>query len=321
MNDLILNWKKISKILPREVKAANDRAPTLEEIQQLIQYPDRRIKSIIFTMVSSGIRLGAWDYIQWKHITPMKNEKGEIVAAKLVVYPGDIEQYYTFITPEAYNALNEWMNFRKSYGENITNESWVMRDIWQTTNVTYGANWGLATIPQQLKSSAIKRIIERALWEQGLRKKLSDGERRHEWKAAHGFRKFYQTTAEKYMKSINVEITMGHSIGTSSSYYKPTEKEVLDDYLKVVDALTISSNNTTLKKQVQKLEETNRTNEYIIRGKLQEKDEEIQSLKEQFSSMKNMLERLVKGLTESKDPDQVNVMSQSLFSSGVLKEM
>lgn len=31
------------------------------------------------------------------------------------------------------------MEFRVSYGENITGESWVMRDIWQTTNITYGA--------------------------------------------------------------------------------------------------------------------------------------------------------------------------------------
>ena len=51
-------------------------------------------------------------------------------------------------------------------------ESWVMRDIWQTTNVKYGAKWGLATMPKQLQSSAIKRLIDRALWEQGIRHQL-----------------------------------------------------------------------------------------------------------------------------------------------------
>jgi hypothetical protein len=39
-------------------------------------------------MASSGIRIGAWDYLQWKHVTPMKNEKGQIIAAKIVVYGG-----------------------------------------------------------------------------------------------------------------------------------------------------------------------------------------------------------------------------------------
>ena len=56
-----------------------------------------------------------------------------------------------------------------SYGEKITAESWLMRDIWQTTNVKYGAKWGLATAPKRLNSSGIKRMIERALWEQGIR--------------------------------------------------------------------------------------------------------------------------------------------------------
>jgi len=39
------------------------------------------------------------------------------------------------------------------------------------------------------------------------------------------------------MKPINVEILLGHNIGLSGAYYKPTEKEILNDYLKAVDEL------------------------------------------------------------------------------------
>ena len=46
MNNLILNWKRIRRGLPHGREAANDRAPTLEEIQRLVEYPDRLIKSI-----------------------------------------------------------------------------------------------------------------------------------------------------------------------------------------------------------------------------------------------------------------------------------
>ncbi|HEY7573326.1 MAG TPA: hypothetical protein VH796_18350 [Nitrososphaeraceae archaeon] len=199
MNDLVLNWKKISRGLPVGRRAANDRAPNIDEIRKLIEYPDRRIKAIVFTMISSGIRIGAWDYLRWKDIIPLSNSKGEVLSAKIKVYTGDSEEYYAFITPEAYDSLKEWIHFRSSYGEKITGDSWVMRDIWQTTNIDYGARLGLATYPKKLKSSGIKRLLERALWEQGLRHPLKDKERRHEWKAAHGFRKYYKTHAEQVM--------------------------------------------------------------------------------------------------------------------------
>ena len=104
---------------------------------------------------------------------------------------------------------------------------------------------------KKIKNTGIKRMLERALWDQGIRNKLKDGIKRHEFKAAHGFRKFYKSRTEQVMRPINVEITMGHNIGLSDCYYRPTEKEVCDDYLKAVDLLTINSDGVTLKKQVQ----------------------------------------------------------------------
>jgi integrase len=67
MNDLTINWKRISKGLPRAKNSSNDRAPTLEEIRKLTEYPDRRIKPIVYAMASGGFRLGVWNYLRWKH--------------------------------------------------------------------------------------------------------------------------------------------------------------------------------------------------------------------------------------------------------------
>jgi hypothetical protein len=55
----IVNWKKISRGIPTGRRATNDRAPTIEELTKISEYPDRRIKPIIYIMASSGIRLGA----------------------------------------------------------------------------------------------------------------------------------------------------------------------------------------------------------------------------------------------------------------------
>jgi predicted ATP-dependent Lon-type protease len=54
------------------------------------------------------------------------------------------------------------------------------------------------------------------------------------------------------MKPINIETLMGHSTGISDSYYRPTESELLEDYLKVVDHLTIIDE-TRLKMEVEEI--------------------------------------------------------------------
>ncbi len=129
MNEIGLPWKRITRGLPKARRYADDRAPTLEEIEKIIEYPDRRIRAIVSAMASSGIRLGAWNYLKWKHISSIKRE-GNIVAAKVIVYQGDPEQYFSFITPKAFYELEKWISYRKECGEDVTGESWVMRNIW-----------------------------------------------------------------------------------------------------------------------------------------------------------------------------------------------
>jgi integrase len=84
MNEIELSWKKISRGIPKGREYADDRIPTLEEIRKIMEYPDRRIKPIIYTMVSSGIRIGAFDHLQWKHVIPIYDENRNILAAKII---------------------------------------------------------------------------------------------------------------------------------------------------------------------------------------------------------------------------------------------
>ena len=94
----VINWKLITRGMPRGRQASIDRAPTIEEIQRIIEYPDRRIKPIVFTMISSGIRTGAWDYLQWKHVIPMASNSGEMLRcfAIPVLVSNDMQQSISF---------------------------------------------------------------------------------------------------------------------------------------------------------------------------------------------------------------------------------
>jgi integrase len=108
MADINIAWEKITRGLPRGKRYDDDRAPTLEEIKKLCEYPDRRIKALVYTMASSGIRVGAWDYLRWGNIVPIE-QKGKIVAAGMLVYAGEDGSYIAYITPSAYRELAEWM--------------------------------------------------------------------------------------------------------------------------------------------------------------------------------------------------------------------
>jgi hypothetical protein len=146
--------------LPKGRRYADDRAPTLEEIHKIIEYLDRRMKPIIYTMASSGIRVGAWDHLRWGHVSP-KTKDGKLVAARISVYAGEDDEYFTFIRPEAYLSLESWMKYRSRCGEYITKDSWVMRDLWNAAKLPQKDERGKMNEPIKLQSIGVKRLVER----------------------------------------------------------------------------------------------------------------------------------------------------------------
>jgi hypothetical protein len=108
------------------------------------------------------------------------------VAAKIIVYAGEDEEYFSFISKEALDALHSWLRYREESRELLDDNSWLMRDLWDT-RVAQGR--GFVTKPKKLASTGIKRLIERAMWAQRLRKKLQNGKKRHPFSAIHAYRK------------------------------------------------------------------------------------------------------------------------------------
>jgi hypothetical protein len=95
--------------------------------------------------------------------------------------------------------------------------------------------------------------------------KLENGKKRHPFQAIHCYRKWFKTRCEiAGMKPINIEKLLSHSIGISNSYYRPTENELLEDYLKVSDLLMIDKQEK-LQKELHQYQHKNQEETYIIK--------------------------------------------------------
>jgi integrase len=301
MNDIFLNWKKISRILPEVRRYALDRVPTPEEIREILDASDIRGRPLTLVLVSSGIREGAMETLQVGDYTPIRNN-GQIVAGRLVVYAGQPEQYIALITYEACVSLDRYLEFRKKNNEIITNTSPLFRDTFDPIVSCDDKE----KIVCSMTAHAIRQYYNRLLHSIGIRR---DKKRRHEF-SVHGFRKYFKTRAEQSgMKHINVEILMGHSVGISDCYYRPTETEIVQDYLKAVDALTISEEKQ-LRHEVERLKVENAEIDIMkkcyldMRLEVENKDKEVNRLND-------TVKILITNQTE---------MSRRLYEAGILKK-
>jgi len=113
------------------------------------------------------------------------------------------------------------------------------------------------------------------------------------------------------MKPINIEILMNHSTGISDSYYRATENELLKDYLKAIEDLTINNFPLKLKKQMRELADKDKENEYVIKSKLADREHDIRVLREQETINTETISNLSDQILEIKK--DMKLMSRSLF--------
>jgi integrase len=202
----------------------------------------------------------------------------------LIIYNGDPERYTTFITPEACFALDKYLNFRKEHGEEIKNASPLFRDKFDPIKGRYGhgkAHSKETVIP--MTAPSVRQYYNRLLYSIGIR---NEKKRRHDF-SVHGFRKFFKTKSEiAGMRPINVETLMGHSTGISDSYYCPTETELLEDYLKIIDHLSVIGE-TRLKMELGEINHIREQLEVLNKQALASMSDKIMKLTAQVQELKS----------------------------------
>lgn len=242
MNDIVtINWRRIRRILPTARSYAMDRIPTKEEIREVYDNADLRGKALTLVLLSSGIREGAIESLTISDWSAIRRDN-KLIAGKLVVYNGEPEKYTTFITEEAYIGVEKYLDFRREHGEELGHKSPLFRDKFDPIK------GHTSDTIEPMTAGAVRQYYNRLLHSIGIRK---DKQKRHEF-SVHGFRKAFKTLCEiAGMKPINIERLLNHTTGISDNYYRPTETQVLDDYLLVVDKLSVNADVAILRRENQ----------------------------------------------------------------------
>jgi len=308
MNDITLNWKKIRKFSRMEDSNAGmrqkDRAYTHQEIQVILAHSNEKVRAIILLLASSGIRVGAIYSIKLKHLKRVESHG----LYQLLIYPGHKDEYITFCTPEATQAIDSYLSYRQRAGEKLNDDSPLFRTDFYAADI-----FRVRNNIKPMSTASVSKAIQIALKSAGLiaidtvtdSSSSSYHSLSHEVQRNHGFRKFANT--QMVLAEVNgaaKEMLLGHSIGLDDKYYRPTAQQLFDEYAKAVDPLTINEENR-LRRKVDSFSKT-------LQSEKQKED--------RISVLENKMQSLVSTLSKLTEQGQVNTIAQTLYSSGILKE-
>jgi len=283
-NDIELRWGKINRLKPAKIKKTGGESWLTEEIEQMISFTSEiRTKTIVHILSSSGIRIGGFDGLKMKHIKNIDDCKS------MIIYEGTIDEYTTFLTPEASLMLDQYMAKREADGEKLTLESPVIRSVYHL---------GYAKVkPASIKS--LKEIIRFLIIKSGLRINQVKTGKRYNKQADHAFRKRFNTIL-KTTGGLNISLAekmMGHSVTVQMDnvYLTPTTDLLFEEYKKAIPELTISDSERQ-KVKIDQLESE--------KSELEKMKIEIKMKNEDNSSLRKDLDDLmlrVELLTASKE--------------------
>ena len=250
-----LDSKYIRERLPEFKKSRKDRGYEHKEIQSLLEIADDRFRAIILLLASTGMRIGAVPSLRMRNLEKIQIDNATFIY-KILVYEGFNQEYVTYCTPECAKAIDNYLDMRKRYGEKISGNSYLIREQFNVRNPT-------ASKCREVKGNTlIKKLIdfaERA----GIREKevLTETKKRAEIRKAvpiaHGFRKFFTSQLVDAVPNVKPELRWlleGHGLKANDSHYvRTSDKQLLEEYEKGLDNLTIDPANR-LQKKVKKLE-------------------------------------------------------------------
>jgi len=197
-------------------------------------------------MCSSGARVGAISELRFRDLTPIDDYN----IYKIHYYAmSKKHNYHGFCIPECRIAIDDYLDYRKRWGERITEDSPLFRVDYNSLAVNRQRQIQLGLDPiKPVSKHAIRNFMVRLLLHTGIRKISTEEQaRRLNTMMTHGFRKFYETNAYKAgMDHMYIRRLMGQKSGLEDSYLKLSDEELLEGdskhvgFIGIIGQLTIN---------------------------------------------------------------------------------
>jgi integrase len=246
LNDVILNRKRIHRYFGEYKRVKKDTAYTTDQIAQALQSSDARMRCIILTLASTGCRIGALHSLTLGNLQKLP----DYGLYKITFYESTNNEYYTFCTREcAQTGIENYLFYRQRCGERLAFNQSTNR--WEPSDSPLIRLSFDATDPfqasRQIKPityNGLKMALTLHLVRSGLREVEHPTEHnrrvRKNITLANGFRKHVISTfIEAGLNHEIRELLVDHATGLDASYFRPTEKQVLEQYLLAEPLLTI----------------------------------------------------------------------------------
>ncbi len=254
VNDVKIDWSRV-ETPTTSVNLNEDRAPTPKELRTLISCGSQQ-KDRVGTLIlaSSGLRIGTLlglklrdvdlDYPDVARIT-VKRARGRKFSRRSK-RGGQVKMYVTWITPEAKEALVDYLHSREVSGEIITPDSPVIMGRQGPMDV-----------------SGFERRWYEMLKKAGLDQKSHTQYILH----LHVLRKYFRTHCIGVDSAFR-EHWMGHKGGyLDESYFKAEERRHLEEYRKAIPHLSIYSRELEeLRREMQSMSESLEEKMRLIRA-------------------------------------------------------
>lgn len=307
MNDVLFSWNKVHAVYPdiARVSFSKTRGYTKPEISAMLDYAKGSMeRAIPLVLSSSGMRVGALVDLTWDDLTPVYKvgqtykafgdmleselKESKLACAVLIIYKGSSSEGFSFITPEAYNALQVWLS---EYKDEIGHTPKPQDPIFKKSGI-FAVKTSVAML-----SKRIDRMVLRA----GIQTKLPKGVRRKSIPKTNGFRYYFDKTIKDTVSDgstlgqlIRKEFMMNHTglVKTDRNYFKSHLIELVQEYVKSLPGLTVTSL-ASKDSEILRLQEAIKQDSQreVQDNILMEKLEEVKKDLEDFKKAKPAMER------------------------------